>query len=250
MTIAPFSFREFGPGDADIVSAPTARQFLPHGRKKEEAPPPPPPPPIFSEDELKSAERDSYQKGFLDGIAEGKMQAENEQAAVDAALSQSVEHFAKHYIPLFNMYREMLKLQAAQLPKIAHAIAKKVAGDALAENAYPLVEEIALRCVNAMMHEPKLTITIHQSMRETLEKKLQSIAGQAQLSSDIYVVGDPNIAPPNCRIEWKNGAMVRDTNQLWQQVEQIVGSMVASAEREAAEICNVIETPEISPQGE
>ncbi|MDX2072751.1 MAG: FliH/SctL family protein [Alphaproteobacteria bacterium] len=234
MSIAPFSFREFGTSEVEFVATAKPKPFLPTGRKKEEAaPPPPPPPPTFSEEEVQAAERDGYQKGFIDGIVEGKKQAENKQAVIDRSLSESVANFAEQYAPLFSIYRDILRQQAEQIPQIAHTIARKIAGDALAENAYALVETIAMRCVSAMVHEPKLVITINESMRQTLENKMQAAAKTLQMSSEINVVGDPNIAPPNFRIEWKNGAMVRDTDALWQQVEQVVASMVASSGHEA-----------------
>lgn len=249
MTIAPFSFREFGASESGIITASASQKpFLPTGRKKEEAPPPPPPPPTFSEDELKSAERDGYQKGFIDGIVEGKNQAESTQAEVDRVLSATVEAFSNHLAPMFSIYREMLVQQAKLLPQIAQTIAKKVAGESLTNNAYTSIEEICLRCVNAMMHEPKLLITVHESMAKTLEEKIANATKSTQTSGEITIVGDANIAPPNCRIEWKNGAMIRDTEQLWQQIEQVITSMSASDEREASTLCDqleqlIVETP-------
>ncbi len=244
MNIAPFSFREFTGTEAIAATGKSSREFLPHGRKREEAPPPPPPPPVFSEEQMKMAERDGYQKGFLDGITEGKKQAESTQADIDRNLSEMVEQFSAHFAPLFGTYRSLLQIQAAQLPKMAHAIAKKVAGDMLMKDSAPLIEEICLRCVQTMLHEPKLTITIHDSMQQTLEKKIRETAAKLQIPSEIQVVGDAHIAPPNCRIEWKNGAMVRDTDSLWQQVEQVVANMIASGEREANAICDAMENPQ------
>ncbi len=243
MTIAPFSFREFGASESSIAPVAAGQKpFLPTGRKKEEAPPPPPPPPpTFSEDQVKGAERDAYQKGFIDGIVEGKNQAEMIQAEVDRALSATVEAFNNHLAPMFAIYREMLVQQAKLLPQIAQTIAKKVAGDALSQNAYATIEEICLRCVNAMMHEPKLFITVHESMAKTLEEKIAHASKSLQISGEITINGDANIAPPNCRIEWKNGAMIRDVDQLWEQVEQVVASMSATDERDASALCDQLE---------
>lgn len=250
MTISPFSFREFGVSEVEFVSSAKQRPFLPTGRKKEEAAPPPPPPPTFTEDELKAAERDGYQKGFLDGVTEGKNQAENEQARIDVQLTEMVATFAGHYAPLFALYRDMLRLQAAQLPQIAYTVAKKVAGDALEKNGQAFIEQICTRCVSTMMHEPKLIITVHESLQKTLENKIQQAARTLQMGGEITVVGDATIAPANCRIDWKNGAMVRDTESLWQQVEQVVASMVASGQNEADALCNNIETPSDGAKGE
>ena len=250
MSISPFSFRELGTSDVEFISAPRPKSFLPTGRKQEEAAPPAPPPPppaVFSEDDVKTAERDSYQKGFLDGIVEGKKQSENTQAELEKALTECVGGWADHYEPLFKLYREMLAHQAALLPQLAYGVAKKVAGTALNENAQAHVEEICLRAIKTMMHEPKLSITIHDSMQESLEKKLAIARKTSQFAGEIQVNGDPNIAPPNCRIEWKNGAMIRDTESLWQQVEQVIASMVASGQRDAAALCDTIEASRTAP---
>lgn len=248
MSISPLSFREFGLENVEFVSRPKAKPFLPHGaRIKEEAtPPPPPPPPTYSEDELKAAERDSYQKGFLEGINEGKNQAQNEQADIDKGLTLLVESFSAHYRPMFALYREMLKHQAGLLPQMALQIAKKVAGDALSKNAYAQVEEICLRAMNAVSHEPQLIVTVHESFKATLEAKIRNQGGNIQNIDEIIVVGDASIAPENCRIEWKNGAMVRDTQALWQQVEQLVGSMVASAGSEAEALSSQVESQPVN----
>lgn len=244
MSIAPFSFRELGSGDVEIVSSVQPRSFLPSGgRKKEEAaPPPPPPPPTFSEDQMKESERAGYQKGFLDGIEEGKQQAQSTQAEIDLALTQAVAGFTAHIAPLFDIYRDMLKIQAEQMPKIAHGIARKVAGDALTQNAGTLIADICMRCIKSLAHEPKLNIIVHASLAQTLEEKIKASVGVLPNAPDITVVADANISLPNCRIDWKNGAMLRDTDSLWQQVEQVVNSMVASGAREADEICNTIES--------
>lgn len=251
MGIAPFSFREFGESGGEVVpSIKSAKSFLPQGKKREETPPPPPPPPTFSEDQMKAAERDGYQKGFLDGITEGKNQAENTQAQIDAELSTLVETFAANYAPMFALYREMLAHQAKFLPQIAYAIAKKVASDALSENASQSVENIAMRCVESMSHEPKLVITIHESMSDTLAKKIASARHSLQMAGEVMVIGDANIAKQNCRIEWKDGAMVRDTESLWQQVEHVVTSMITSAERESHILCEQLNPAVISGESQ
>lgn len=240
-SISPFSFREFGDGGSEILAAGQPKAFLPQSRSKEAAAPAPPPPPVFSEEQVKSAERDGYQRGFLDGVTEGKNIAHSKQAEVDAELTQNVAQFVTQLSPLFATYREMLKAAGQQVPELAQAIAKKVAGCALEEKAYSVIEEVALRCLETMYHEPKLVITVHESLSATLEAKIAAESGKLQAAGEISVVGDANIASANCRIEWKGGAMVRDTAALWQHVEQVIASMVASNERDADAVADSLE---------
>lgn len=224
-----FDFQEF----IDIVpSVKGPKVFHASKRQKEELPPPPPPPPTFSEEELKAAERDGYKKGFLEGTQEGRTQAENEQAAVERALAQTVEKFVQSIAPLFTDYRQMVMNLREQAPQVALAIARKVASGALEQNAAAVVQEVTLQCLDAMANEPKITITVHESLGDTLERKLQEIAARLPAATEIVIQRDPAMAQPDCRIEWGRGALARDTAQLWQQVEKAIGNMSAIATRD------------------
>ncbi|MFW0776679.1 MAG: FliH/SctL family protein [Rickettsiales bacterium] len=230
MRIERFDFTDFETSGSGAVIA-RRKRSLPGGRRKEEEPPPPPAP-TFSEDDIKAAERDGYQKGFLEGIEEGKKQAESEQADIDRKLSETVERFVSSIAPLLNDYRAMQQQMREDMPKVALAISKKVAGDALESNAESMISGVALACVEAMIGEPKLSITVHSSVADTLEKKLTELASRVADSAQFTVGRDENMNIADCRMEWKYGAMERHTGQLWEQVEKVVESMVTSAQRE------------------
>ena len=251
MQIAPFSFREFGEaGEPQAATARPERSFMKHGQKKEEVAPPPPPPPVFTEADLKNAERDGYQKGYIAGMEEGKSLAHSEQTDADEKLSQTLETFVIHLAPLFATYRNFMRDSSKQMPGMAYAIAKKVAGSALEANAANSIEEIAARCIETMMHEPKLVVTVHESLKDNMEARLQTLAEKLRVASEIIVVGDSYIAIPNCRIEWKHGGMHRNTEEIWQQVEQVIQSMVASAARDADTVADTIEPTLLTPPSE
>src|ERR1700677_2923642 len=120
MRVQPFNFKELSDG-APPGTGPAAKAFLKVGRSREVVPPPPLPP-VFSEEDMKTAEREGYKKGFLDGVQEGRKQAASEQAGIDRGLTQTVERFAQAVSPLLAYYRRMsLELQQ-ESPKVALAI--------------------------------------------------------------------------------------------------------------------------------
>ena len=55
------------------------------------------------------------------------------------------------------------------MPNIALAVARKVAGVALQENAEAIISELAMRCCETMVSEPELTIVANEKMGDTLE---------------------------------------------------------------------------------
>lgn len=218
----------------------TPRVFIPSGSKRvEEAPPPPPP--VYNEEDIKTAERDGFKKGFLDGVQEGRRQAESEQAEVDRHLVAMAERFSQAITPLFDHYKQMVMALQQDLPKGALAIARKVAGDALEARADAVIADIITRCCQAVMNEPEITITAHESMGDTLERKLKEMTVKLPASTHIIIVRDPNMPKEDCRIEWKQGAMERITNDLWKQMERITNDLSAIAAREATQAMQALE---------
>ena len=231
--IERFSFREFTKG-MELGPVTEVKTFLPASRKKEVAPPPPPPP-VYTEEDLTAAERDGYKKGFIEGEKEGRAAAENAQADIDRKVLAMQEKFTASITPLLNDYRKRALQFQKDMPQVAFAVAKKVAGIALAESAHAVIADIVERCCETMISEPKITITIHESMGDTLENKFQQIAARMPAATDIIILRDPTIAPHDCRIDWQNGNMERSTEQLWQQLEKVIENLAITNVRDTAE---------------
>jgi len=234
MKMERFAFKELGHSEENRSPAPI-KIFTPSGRVKESLPPPPPPPPTFSEAELKTAERDGFQKGFIEGMADGKRQAENLQAANEAALLAMLAQFTQSLIPLFDDYRKLALQVREDMPKVAFAVARKVAGSSLAENASAVVNDITVRCCESLITEPKITITVHESLGDALEKRLQEVAARLPAATDIIIQRSPELPLSDCRVEWKNGFMERSVEQLLGQLEGVIEDMSATAVRDGAE---------------
>jgi flagellar assembly protein FliH len=235
MQIQRFDFRDLTVSEAVVQAAsgsPFRKTREPVKSVVEDVPLPPPPPPTFSEADLKNAEMKGYQRGFQEGIEDGKKQMETVQADIQKKLLENVESFVKHITPLFADYRKMVLDVHEQMPVIALAIAKKVAGAALENNAKAVVEDMAMRGCETLLAEPKLTITVHESMGDMLAKQLENLTSRLQSATDITILRDPDMPQADCRIEWKHGAMERNTQRLLEQTDRVTENMVASAARD------------------
>ncbi len=231
MLISPLHFKEFEAG----VTGKEVRKKPFADKKKEEVAPPPPPPPTFSEDELRAAERDSYQRGFLEGTKEGHAQAQNEHADVERTLMEGLEKFVVSISPIFVQYKRHCAQLKNDMPTLALAIAKKVAGEALSSDMHTVLENAANQCAEAMISEPQVTVTIHSTLAGALSNKLKHLATREKSASMISVIGDDNIVISDYRIEWKNGSIERSTEKLWQQMDKAIAGMLATIANEKEE---------------
>jgi flagellar assembly protein FliH len=242
MRVEPLLFREFDGGA--ISTSGKVKPFLPGGRHKGEAPPPPP---TFSEDQLKQAELESYKRGFLEGTEEGKRLQIDAQADIDRQISEALSGFIRSALPIFEDYKRMSTLLREDMPKAALTIARKVAGAALSDNAEATIHEIAERCVIAMLGEASLTVHVHDSLAPSLEKRMVDVASKYASGMAIQVVADGALPLSDCKVQWKNGSFIRNTEKLWQDVEQAIGNISASAAYETTKDMEKLENQVNNP---
>lgn len=229
MRIEPLNFKTFDAGA--VATREGGKTFLPGGRRRSEGPPLPPP--TYNHEQFKAAERESYKKGFLEGVEDGRKQQDNDQAATERKLLEAIGGLANAAAPLFAHYRATMEQMRQDMPKAALAIARKAAGGALDQNAQAAVEETVMKCIEMMIDEPKLMITVHVSLAEAMKKKVEQLTATLPAGKDISVMADESLPAADCRVEWKNGAFTRDTGKLWQEITRVVEGMSASAHHDA-----------------
>ncbi len=232
MQISPFTFREF---DSANLPAKEIRKKPFATQKKEEEPEAPPPPPTFSEEQLHEAERDAYKRGFLEGTKEGHATAQGEHSEVQRILMEGLENFINSIAPIFDQYRKHCQQIRKDMPPLALAIAKKIAGEALSEPAQYIVDEAAKHCVETLISEPEITILINPRLAEALSFKLKQISGREKYTDNIIIMPEEAMPVSNFRIEWKNGSLERSTEKLWQQTDKAINNMIAAIAGEPEE---------------
>ncbi len=232
MLISPFTFKEFDAGsfpNREVRKKPFTSQ------KKEEEPEAPPPPPTFSEEELRAAERDAYQRGFLEGTKDGHAQAQSEHTDVERILMEGLENFVQNITPIFTQYRAHCLQIKQNMPVLALSIAKKVAGQALSIDHIAIIETAAKQCADIIISEPQVTVTINSQLASALSHKLSQLGTREKAASHITVISDDNIATSNYRIEWKNGSIERSVDKLWKQMDKVIDNMLATIANEMEE---------------
>lgn len=236
MIIEKLNFKEF---ESATVSVKEPRKSPFHKPKKEEELPPPPP--TFSEDELKAAERDAYKQGFLEGTKEGILQTQNEQADVERVLMERLEKFAESISPIFERYKAHCQQLKQDMPPLALAIAKKVAGNAILGDHQLIIETATSHCAETMASEPNVSITIHAQLADTLANKLKTLHGKVPKSAHIEVIPNEQIAHGDYIIEWKNGGIEKSYEKIWQLMEKVIENMVSTIANEPEEQLDLLD---------
>ncbi len=174
-----------------------------------------PPPPTFSEDEVHAAQQTAYDEGKAAGLQEAAAQFEH---LISTALTQ----IAQTLPSVFDAHGKAQEEHESHALAIARHVSQKVI-PAYSEN-YGLDEivHVVTRCLEPLRSEPRIIVKVHETLREATQEKLSQIADEIGFDGRVVVMAHEDIVPGDCRVEWSEGGADRNSETLWQQIDEII----------------------------
>ncbi len=185
--------------------------------------------PVFNESQVKDAEQTGYCRGFLEGEKELREQAEAAAGKLQQDLLNAVEKLAGNVHRMMTEYNQFSQTQRGELPKLALAIARKVAGQALKNDPMPAIESMVKTCVDRLLPQPHIVITVAEPLVAALRERLAEYYAHNQDPGEISIEGNPALTAADCKIVWEHGTAARSTASLWREMEALVESMADGA---------------------
>ncbi len=180
----------------------------------------------FRSDGRRGVDEAALAAARAEGVRSGQEQARreaDEQAGV--ALSQLVRSCER----LLAQQDERLAAIEEQAAHLAVAAARGLAGAALADKPLVQLMAAARECLGHARQAPHLVIHVHESLVETVEGKLAGLARETGFAGRVVVLGEPDIALGDGRIEWADGGLVIDRSQLDDAIETAIRSVFGPA---------------------
>ena len=171
--------------------------------------------PTFSEEELRTAQDESFTQGKEQGINETA--AEREQSLLEA-----IEKIDKQFNNLFKSQEEIATSNLNSAILVATTINRKIFPTLNKQGALEEVEHLVIESMKSILKEPKVNICIHPDLEPLLKKHIGSLSKKANYRSEIQIIAAEDIPLGDCRIEWENGGAQRNTESMWQEIDAII----------------------------
>ncbi len=171
--------------------------------------------PTFSEEELEQARAE----GFDAGREEGRSDA---AAATEQRLVEGIDGIAQQLSDLLDAQAAENTEIGREMTAVAVGIAKKVFPDLNARNALGEIERIIQETLSAITEEPRVQVFVAPDLREPMNERLAVLTSRAAYDGKVFVNADPTLELGDCRVEWSNGSAIRDTEALWEMIDEIV----------------------------
>jgi flagellar assembly protein FliH len=164
---------------------------------------------------LQEAEAAGYSRGFAQGQAEIHAETERRAAAALERIAAALEKLDRSLAAV----EARLETEAVA---VAVAVARKLAPALVAREPFAEVSALATNCFRHLVATPHVVVRVHDSLHATARQKLDDIVRECGLASRLVVLAEPEIAPGDCRIEWADGGITRDSAATGRAVDEAV----------------------------
>ena len=161
------------------------------------------------------------------------------QAQTDAAvesgrrMADALERIAAELAVANDALRAIETRLECEAVEVAVAVARKLAPALLAREPFAEISALASECFRQLIASPHIAVRVNDALYAAAKEKLDDIVRAKNFDGRLVVLAEPDIAIGDCRIEWADGGINRDSAAA----DAAIGAAVAgyvTARRNAA----------------
>jgi len=182
--------------------------------------------PVWTEEELEREKAEAYARGLAAGQADAL-------EGIEQRIAETVQHVmdrAQRMIENVEAIRAGLEDEAKRL---AIAAGTKIGSEMLAQMRRQEIEAIVSDALSLLSSQPHVVIRVHEDLLEGFTQRFEAIALQSGFTGKLIILGEPDFDKSDCRVEWAEGGISRDTGALAAQVDDIVARHMPAADMSA-----------------
>ena len=176
-----------------------------------------------AEAEREAGEAAAYARGLQDGRAEAALQEQ-------ARLADALTRVGLAAAGLLNQSDARDGEREAQALAFAEALARRIAGEALDARPLAAVEEAARSALRHLRGVPHLVLRVNETLVDEAETLMRRLSREHGFEGRLVVLGEPDMAPGDARLEWADGGVVRERARIEAAVEAALSPNFASPE--------------------
>jgi flagellar assembly protein FliH len=183
----------------------------------------------LAEHELKLAEAEAagYGRGFA--AAQADAEVESGRRMADAleriAIGLTVANDELHTI------ETRLECEAVE---VAVAVARKLAPALIEREPFAEISALASDCFRQLIAAPHVAVRVNDALYATAKEKLDDIVRAKSFDGRLVVLAEPEIRVGDCRIEWADGGINRDSAAADAVISEAVTGYVSARRTFAA----------------
>src|SRR5271169_4644511 len=153
---------------------------------------------------LAEAEAAAHRQGYADALTEAKVEA-------DRRMADALERIAVNLGKANEALQAIETRLECEAVEVAVAVARKLAPALIAREPFAEIAELASNCFKELMTAPHIAVRVNDALYAAAREKLEDIARAKSFEGRLVVLAEPDVAIGDCRIEWADGGINRDS---------------------------------------
>lgn len=171
---------------------------------------------------LETAKAEAFEAGRQSGLAEAEAGINSQAAAAMAGLLDATKQ-------IFSRLDDNIQANMRQASEMALLIARRLAPRLVAERPLAEIEGVIRDCLELCLQEPRLVVRIAEDLVGPMKEQLEDLQHHAGYAGKFVLIGDPEIAIGDCRVEWPDGGAERCVADLDAEITEAVERFVGQA---------------------
>lgn len=180
---------------------------------------------VLSEGALAHLIAAARNEGLQQGLADGQRSATAQAAD---RLAKAAEQLANHTAALNATLDDNRHQTLAEAVDLAAAIASKLARHLLAAQPTAEIEALITECLASLDNVPHLVIRCAPDLADAVREIAQARITTSGFSGRLVVLGDPEQALGDAKLEWVDGGIVRDRAALEAEIDDRIAAFLAA----------------------
>lgn len=164
-------------------------------------------------------------RGYRNGFAAGRQEAEGQIAR---QLTQALQTIGQTLASIAGGLQQMESRLEVEAVEVAAAVAGKLAGELVAREPLVEIETLVRDCFRQLVATPHVVVRVSDALYPQILERLESISNESGFQGRLVVLAETDIRDGDCRIEWADGGMARDSAKTQAAISDSVGRFVAA----------------------
>ena len=171
--------------------------------------------PVYTDADIEAARQAGYVQGLEEGRREANDIADQQLREAMAQLSQS----AASLLAALDSHIASTKKEAAEL---ALEVARKLAPALIGTQPQAEIEAVLRDCLTHLNREPHILLRVSASLVDRMKETVDRMAMERGLTGRIILLGEPAMTEGDCVVEWADGGVARNREEIESQIAEIV----------------------------
>ena len=187
--------------------------------------PPPAPAIVFThtDEEMEDAKNKAREVGRLAGQEQGRESAWQEaMASIEKQNSDTLTSIDSSIKELLKISHENAQTVFTTAVDFALAVCRKALPSLAEANALTEIRDLLEKNLHFLKDEPKISLRLNPLLADKIKPMLTDLVRQEAYGGKIAVVRDDTLPAGDCRVEWKNGGLEKNMQEVLNHTEELV----------------------------